>query len=69
MAELFFQYKTIPYLFDTKLLKLFRLEKKRKVKIFDLEILRNIRFNSIEIDREQAFILSDRDTQKTEFSA
>jgi hypothetical protein len=61
MAELFFQYKTIPYLFDTKLLKLFRLEKEIKVEIVDSGILRNIRFNSIEIDREKAFILSGGD--------
>ena len=59
MAELFFQYKTIPYLFDTKLLKLFKLEKELKVEIVDSDILRKIRFNSIEINREQAFILSD----------
>lgn len=69
MAELFFQCKTIPYLFDTKLLKLFRLENKRQVEIVDLEILRNIRFNSIEIDREQAFVLAKRNTNQKKMSA
>jgi hypothetical protein len=60
MAKLFFEYKTIPYLFDTKLLKLFRLENKRQVEIVDSEILRNIRFGSIEIDRKQASVLAKR---------
>jgi len=69
MADLFFQYRTIPYLFDTKLLKLFRLEKERKVEIVESEILRNVRFNSIEIDREQALILSEAYGQKKRFSA
>ena len=69
MAELFFQCKTIPYLFDTKLFKLFRLENKRQVEIVDLEILRNIRFNSIEIDREQAFVLAKGNTNQKKMSA
>ena len=69
MAELFFQYKTIPYLFDTKLLKLFRLEKERKVEIADSKILRNIRFNSIEIDRELAFVLAKGNTNQKKMSA
>ena len=69
MAELFFQCKTIPYLFDTKLLKLFRLENKRQVEIVDLEILRNIRFNSIEIDRELAFVLAKGNTNQKKMSA
>ena len=60
MAKLFFEYKTTPYLFDTKLLKLFRLEKQRQVEIVDSDILRNIRLHSFEIDREQALKLSDR---------
>jgi len=62
MAKLFFEYKSIPYLFDTKQLKLFRLENKRQVQIVDSEILRNIRFNSIEINREQAFVLAKGNT-------
>ena len=69
MSELFFQYRTIPYLFDTKLLKVFRLENKRQVEIVDLEILRNIRFNSIEIDREQAFVLAKGNTYQKKMSA
>jgi hypothetical protein len=55
MAELFFQFKTVPYLFDTEILKLFRLENNRIIEIIDREIFRNIRFNSIEIDRNHAF--------------
>jgi hypothetical protein len=68
MAELFFQCKTIPYLFDTNLLKLFRLENKRQVEIVDSEILRNIRFNSIEIDREQAFVLAKGNANQKKIS-
>ncbi len=58
MAELFFEFKTIPYLFDTKLLKLFRLENKRQREISDSDIYRNVRLNSTEIDREKAFVLA-----------
>ena len=57
MAELFFKYEAIPYLFETKLLKLFRIENKDFVEINEPEVLRNIRFNSIEITRNQAFYL------------
>ena len=58
MAELFFESKTIPYLFDTKLLKLCRLENKRQIEISDSDIYRNVRFDSTEIDREKAFVLA-----------
>ena len=54
MAELFFQYEKVPYLFDTKLLKLFRIENKRLIEIKNPETLQKIRFNSIEIDRKKA---------------
>ena len=57
MSTYFFEYKTIPYLFDTKQLKLFRLQDKRQVEIADAQILRNIRLNSTEIDREKAYVL------------
>jgi len=57
MAELFFKYEAIPYLFETRLLKLFRIENKDFVEINEPEVLRNIRFNSIEITRNQAFYL------------
>ena len=59
MPQLFFQYKAKPYLFDTKSMKLFRLENKRYVEITKPEIQRNIRFDSIEIDREQAYRLAN----------
>ena len=68
MAKLFFEYKSIPYLFDTKQLKLFRLENKRQVQIVDSEILRNIRFNSIEINREQAFVLAKGNANQKKIS-
>jgi len=57
MAELFFKYEAIPYLFETRLLKLFRIENKDFVEINEPEVLHNIRFNSIEITRNQAFYL------------
>ena len=60
MPQLFFQYKTSPYLFDTKLLKLFRLENKRLIEITKPELLKHIRFDSVEIDREQAYRLAYR---------
>ena len=58
MTELFFQYNTIPYLFDTKISKLFRLENNRIIEIMDKEILRKVRFDSIEIGRKCAFCQS-----------
>lgn len=55
MAELFFKHEATPYLLDTKLLKLFRIENKELIEINQPEILREIRFNSIEITRNDAF--------------
>ena len=57
MAELFLKYEAIPYLFETTLLKLFRIENKELIEINQPEILRKIRFNSIEITRSYAFCL------------
>ena len=54
MAELYFKYETIPYIFDTDLLKLYRLECNRSVEINNPEIARNVRFYSAEISREKA---------------
>jgi hypothetical protein len=58
MANFFFEYKNIPYLFDNKRLKLFRLENKKQIETADSEILRNIRYDSVEIGRKQAFVLA-----------
>jgi hypothetical protein len=55
MAELFFQYEAMTYLFDTKLLKLYRLEGNRSVEIDSPEAMRNVRLKSAEISRYQAF--------------
>ena len=55
MAELFFQYDEMTYLFDTKLLKLYRLEGNRSVEIDSPETMRNVRLKSAEISRYQAF--------------
>jgi hypothetical protein len=59
MAELFFQHNAIPYLFDTRLLKLFRLEGKQSVEISSPETLQNVRLNSAEISREEAFKMAE----------
>ena len=57
MAELYFQHKTTLYKFDTRLLKLFRIENSRFVEILNPETKQNVRFHSREINREQAFRL------------
>ena len=58
MAELYLKYKTIPYLFDTGRLKLFRLKDKKRIEINNPETLRQVRLSSIEINRERAFSLA-----------
>lgn len=58
MPQFYFQYRTQPYLYDTKLMKLYRLENKEHIEITKPELLRNIRLDSIEIDREEAYRLS-----------
>jgi hypothetical protein len=55
MAELFFQHDAMTYLFDTKLLKLYRLEGNQSVEIDNQETMRDVRLNAAEISREQAF--------------
>ena len=60
MAELFFQHKKIAYVYDTKLLKLFRIENQQTTEILDQETLRRIRFDSVEISRNRAINLSKR---------
>jgi hypothetical protein len=55
MAELFFQHEAMTYLFDTKLLKLYRLEGTQTVEIENQETRRNVRLSASEISREQAF--------------
>jgi len=54
MAELFFQYEAITYLFDTKMLKLYRLEGNQSVEINNPETMQNVRLKSAEISRKQA---------------
>ena len=60
MVEVFFQYEKIPYLFDTKLSKLFQLRIEDLIEINEPTILKNGRYKSLEIKREQAFILAQR---------
>lgn len=54
MAQLYFRHETIPYIYDTKLFKLYRLERKRSVEINNPETAHNVRFHSAEISRETA---------------
>ena len=58
MTELYFKYKTIPYLFDTEQLKLFRLIDNQRIEIKNPEILHKVRLGSSEINRERAFRLA-----------
>jgi hypothetical protein len=58
MAEVFFQYEKIPYLFDTRLSKLFQIKTEDLIEINEPAILKNVRYKSIEINREQALILA-----------
>jgi hypothetical protein len=61
MAELFFQHDEITYIYDTKLLKLYRLEGNRSIEISSPETLRNVRLFSSEISRKQALeMVADR---------
>ena len=57
MAEVYFEFLAIPYLYDTKQSKLFQMEQSKFVEISDPRILRNVRFHSVEIGRERAFSL------------
>ena len=54
MAELFFQHNNNTYLFDTKLLKLYKLDGNQSVEIDNPETARNVRLKSAEISRDQA---------------
>jgi hypothetical protein len=58
MAEYFLQYKTTPYLFDTRQLKLFRLKNSNRIEINNPDTLRKVRLGSIEINREYAYVLA-----------
>ena len=55
MTQLFFEHDEITYLFDTKLLKLYRLEDNLAVEIDNPETVQNVRLKSAEISRYQAF--------------
>jgi hypothetical protein len=59
MGELFLQHDASTYLFDTDLLKLYRLQGSQSVEIKNPEIVRNVRLYSFEISRERAFKMAD----------
>jgi hypothetical protein len=58
MAKIYFQHDEISYLFDTKLLKLYRLEAKRSVEINNSETLWDVRLKASEISRQKALELA-----------
>jgi hypothetical protein len=58
MAEVYFEFLAVPYLYDTKQSKLFQLEQYKVVEISDPRILKNVRFHSVEIGRERALSLA-----------
>ena len=55
MDALFLKHDAITYLFDTNLLKLYRLEGSQPVEINNPETVRNVRLYSAENSREQGF--------------
>jgi hypothetical protein len=54
MAKIYFQHDEISYLFDTKLLKLYRLEGNQSVEINNSETLWDVRLKAAEISRQKA---------------
>jgi hypothetical protein len=54
MAKIYFQHDEISYLFDTKMLKLYRLEGNQSVEINNSETLWDVRLKSAEISRKKA---------------
>jgi hypothetical protein len=59
MAELFFQHDAMTYFFDTRLLKLYRLECNQSVEIDNPRTRRDVRLNATEISREKAFKMAE----------
>ena len=59
MAKIYFQHDEISYVFDTKLLKLYRLEGNQSVEINNPETLWDVRLKAAEISREKAFKLAE----------
>jgi hypothetical protein len=58
MAKIYFQHDEISYLFDTKLLKLYRLEANQSVEINNSETLWDVRLKASEISRQKALELA-----------
>ena len=58
MGELFLRHNADTYLFDTGMLKLYRLDGGRSEEVNNPETVKNVRLFSFEISREQAFELA-----------
>ena len=54
MAEKYLQHDKIPYLFDTKACKTFRMEGAKLIEISSSKTLQTIRLKSVEITRKDA---------------
>ncbi|MDJ0828566.1 MAG: hypothetical protein QNI92_01875 [Desulfobacterales bacterium] len=54
MAEKYLQHDQIPYLFDTKFCKTFRMEGTKLIEISNIKTLQSIRLKSMEITRKDA---------------
>jgi hypothetical protein len=59
MGEVFLQHDAITYLFDTNLLKLYRLEGSLSVEINNPVTVHNVRLYSAEISRERALEIAE----------
>ncbi len=58
MAEVYFEFLAIPYLYDTKESKLYQIKHNKVVEISDPKIFKNLRFHAVEIGRERTFFLA-----------
>ena len=60
MAEVYFQFNKIAYLYDIKQTKLYQIKKETLTEIKEPKILKTIRFRSTEINEKQEFKLAHR---------
>ena len=60
MAEVYFRFKEIAYLYDINQTKLFRIENKTLIEIKEPKVLQTIRFKSTEINENQASELAHK---------
>jgi hypothetical protein len=54
MSEVYFALENIPYIYDLKAAKLYRLSGNNRVEVVNDQVIHNIRFHSTEITRMDA---------------